>query len=129
PQDNILLTGKELVDQYLVPLSTLPVLKEAIRYNSKVISISRQQNDKIKSLHREKQTFEIYVERNHEIAIVEARSIIDDTGHCGNPNPTTSHGVWLNSEKQYENHIEYVIPDITKNVKRYADKTVVEIGG
>src|SRR5699024_11312523 len=55
PQDNILPTGKELVDQYLVPLSTLPVLKEAIRYNSKVISISRQQNDKMKSLHREKQ--------------------------------------------------------------------------
>ena len=59
PQDNILPTGKELVDQYLVPLSTLPVLKEAIRYNSKVISISRQQNDKMKSLHREKQPFEI----------------------------------------------------------------------
>ena len=129
PQDNILPTGKELVDQYLVPLSTLPVLKEAIRYNSKVISISRQQNDKMKSLHREKQPFEIYVERNHEIEIVEARAIIDATGTWGNPNPSTSNGVWLNSEKQCENHIEYGIPDITKSVKRYADKTVAVVGG
>ena len=117
------------MDQYLVPLSTLPVLKEAIRYNSKVISISRQQNDKMKSLHREKQPFEIYVERNHEIEIVEARAIIDATGTWGNPNPSTSNGVWLNSEKQCENHIEYGIPDITKSVKRYADKTVAVVGG
>jgi len=129
PQNDVLPTGKELVDQYLVPLSTLPVLKEAIRYNSKVISISRKQNDKMKSLNREKQPFEIYVERNHDIEIVEARSIIDATGTWGNPNPSTSNGVWLNSEKQCENHIEYGIPDITKSVKRYANKTVAVIGG
>ncbi|WP_342512441.1 NAD(P)-binding domain-containing protein [Sporosarcina sp. FSL K6-1522] len=128
PQDDILPTGKELVDQYLVPLSTVPALQKAIRYNSKVISISRKQNDKMKSLHREKQPFEIYIERNHAIEIVEARAIIDATGTWGKPNPATSNGVWLNSEKQCANHIEYGIPDITKRVKRYADKTVAVIG-
>src|SRR5699024_12641608 len=57
------------------------------------------------------------------------RAIIDATGTWGNPNPSTSNGVWLNSEKQCENHIEYGIPDITKSEKRYADKTVAVVGG
>src|SRR5699024_12859319 len=76
----VLPTGKELVDQYLMPLSKLPVLKESIQYNSKVISISRKQNDKMKSLDREKKPFEIYVEKNNDIEIVEARAVIDATG-------------------------------------------------
>ncbi|MFH4921510.1 NAD(P)-binding domain-containing protein, partial [Staphylococcus cohnii] len=129
PQDDVLPTGKELVDQYLMPLSKLPVLKESIQYNSKVISISRKQNDKMKSLDREKKPFEIYVEKNNDIEIVEARAIIDATGTWGNPNPATSNGVWLNSEKQCLNHIEYGIPEIENNINRYANKTVAVIGG
>src|SRR5699024_8041008 len=84
--------------------------------------------DKMKSLHREKQPFEIYVERNHEIEIVEARAIIDATGTWGNPNPSTSNGVWLNSETQCENHIEYGIPDITKSEYSDSDETVAVVG-
>ncbi|MFG3613362.1 NAD(P)-binding domain-containing protein [Rummeliibacillus stabekisii] len=129
PQNDVLPTGKELVEQYLEPLSKLPAIKETIRYNSKVISISRKQNDKMKSLNREKQPFEIYVERNQDIEIVEARAIIDATGTWGNPNPATSNGVWLNSEKQCKNHIEYGIPNVAKSSNRYADKTVAVIGG
>src|SRR5699024_12642204 len=88
------------------PYTTLFRSKESIQYNSKVISISRKQNDKMKSLDREKKPFEIYVEKNNDIEIVEARAIIDATGTWGNPNPATSNGVWLNSEKQCLNHIE-----------------------
>src|SRR5699024_11272762 len=38
-------------------------------------------------------------------------------------------GVWLNSEKQCLNHIEYGIPEIENNINRYANKTVAVIGG
>src|SRR5699024_8727074 len=101
----------------------------SIQYNSKVISISRKQNDKMKSLDREKKPFEIYVEKNNDIEIVEARAIIDATGTWGNPNPATSNGVWLNSEKQCLNHIEYGIAEIENNINRYANKTVAVTGG
>lgn len=129
PQDNVLPTGRELIEQYLEPLSELPVLKESIRYNSKVISISRKENDKMKSLNREKQPFEIYVEHNQNVEIVEARAIIDATGTWGNPNPATSNGVWLSSEKECQNHIEYGIPNVAQNTTRYANKTIAVIGG
>ncbi|MGX9134907.1 NAD(P)-binding domain-containing protein [Rummeliibacillus sp. JY-2-4R] len=129
PQDDVLPTGRELIEQYLEPLSELPVIKEWIRYNSKVVSISRKENDKMKSLNREKQPFEIYLERNHNMEIVEARAIIDATGTWGNPNPATSNGVWLNSEKECQNHIEYGIPNVAQNTTRYANKTIAVIGG
>ena len=105
------------------------MLKESIRYNSKVVSISRKENDKMKSLNREKQPFEIYLERNHGVEIVEARAIIDATGTWGNPNPATSNGVWLNSEKECQNQIEYGIPNVAQNTTRYANKTIAVIGG
>ncbi len=129
PQDDILPTGQELIDQYLNPLSELPVLKESIRYNSKVVSIARKENDKMKSLNREKQPFEIYVEHDHGVELVEARAVIDATGTWGNPNPATSNGVWLSSEKECQDLIEYGIPNVMKNTNRYANKTIAVIGG
>ncbi|UQW97260.1 NAD(P)-binding domain-containing protein [Rummeliibacillus sp. G93] len=129
PQDDILPTGKELIEQYLEPLSELPVLKKSIQYNSKVVSISRKENDKMKTINREKQPFEIYVESNRGLEIVEARAIIDATGTWGNPNPATSNGVWLSSEKECQEHIEYGIPNIIQNTTRYANKTIAVIGG
>jgi len=129
PQDDVLPTGRELIEQYLEPLSELPALKESIHYNSKVVSISRKENDKMKTLNREKQPFEIYIESINGMDIVEARAIIDATGTWGNPNPATSNGVWLSSEKECKNHIEYGIPDVAKSTTRYANKTIAVIGG
>lgn len=129
PQDDILPTGKELIEQYLEPLSELPVLKKSIHYNSKVVSISRKENDKMKTINREKQPFEIYVESNRGLEILEARAIIDATGTWGNPNPATSNGVWLSSERDCQEHIEYGIPNISQNTTRYANKTIAVIGG
>lgn len=129
PQDDILPTGRELIEQYLEPLSELPVIKESIYYNSKVVSISRKENDKMKTKNREKQPFEIYVDNHQELKIVEARAIIDATGTWGNPNPVTSNGVWLSSERACQDYIEYGIPDIVQNTTRYANKTIAVIGG
>ncbi|AMX00318.1 NAD(P)-binding domain-containing protein [Rummeliibacillus stabekisii] len=129
PQDDLLPTGRELIEQYLEPLSELPVLKESIHYNSKVVSISRKEHDKMKTVNREKQPFEIYIECNHRVEIVEVRAIIDATGTWGNPNPATSNGVWLSSERDCQEHIEYGIPDISQNTIRYANKTIAVIGG
>ena len=42
-------TGHELIDLYLKPLAELTQIKPSIRLNSKVVGISRQFNDKMKS--------------------------------------------------------------------------------
>ena len=122
-------TGHELIDLYLKPLAELKQIKPSIRLNSKVVGISRQLNDKMKSKNRLNQSFNIYVEKEDDIDIIEAKAVIDATGTWGNPNPANSTGVWLKNEKALADHIEYGIPDINTNPKRYANKKVAVIGG
>ncbi|MGE7989362.1 NAD(P)-binding domain-containing protein [Lysinibacillus fusiformis] len=122
-------TGHELIDLYLKPLAELTQIKPSIRLNSKVVGISRQLNDKMKSKNRLNQSFNIYVEKEDDIDIIEAKAVIDATGTWGNPNPANSTGVWLKNEKALADHIEYGIPDINTNPKRYVNKKVAVIGG
>ncbi|MGE7941785.1 NAD(P)-binding domain-containing protein [Lysinibacillus xylanilyticus] len=122
-------TGHELIDLYLKPLAELAQIKPSIRLNSKVVGISRQLNDKMKSKNRVNQSFNVYVEKGDDINIIEAKAVIDATGTWGNPNPANSTGVWLQTEKALADHIEYGIPDINTNTKRYANKKIAVIGG
>lgn len=122
-------TGHELIDEYLKPLAELPKIKPAIQFLSKVVAISRQQNDKMKSKNRLNQPFVLYVESNGVTKIIEARAVIDASGTWGNPNPANSNGVWLQSERALARHIEYGIPEIKAKVERYAGKRVAVIGG
>jgi thioredoxin reductase len=122
-------TGHELIDLYLKPLAELAPIKPSIRLNSKVVGISRQLNDKMKSKNRVNQSYNVYVEKGDDINIIEAKAVIDATGTWGNPNPANSTGVWLQTEKALADHIEYGIPDINSNTKRYANKKIAVIGG
>lgn len=122
-------TGHELIDLYLKPLSELPNIKPFISLSSKVVSVSRLTNDKMKTKERLNQPFVLYVESNGDTKIIQARAVIDATGTWGNPNPANSNGVWLQSEKALASHIDYGIPEIATNVERYAGKKVAVIGG
>ncbi|WGT41634.1 NAD(P)-binding domain-containing protein [Lysinibacillus sp. 1 U-2021] len=129
PNLDTLPTGHELIDLYLKPLSELIQIKPNIQLNAKVVGISRQLNDKMKTKNRVEQSFTIYIEHENDIRVIEARAVIDATGTWGNPNPANSTGVWLQNEKALADHIEYGIPDINTNPKRYANKKVAVIGG
>ncbi|MFL1997238.1 NAD(P)-binding domain-containing protein [Lysinibacillus irui] len=129
PNLDTLPTGHELIDLYLKPLSELIQIKPNIQLNAKVVGISRQLNDKMKTKNRVEQSFTIYIEQGNDIRMIEARAVIDATGTWGNPNPANSTGVWLQNEKALADHIEYGIPDINMNTKRYANKKIAVIGG
>lgn len=129
PNLDTLPTGHELIDLYLKPLSELVQIKPNIQLNAKVVGISRQLNDKMKTKNRADQSFIIYIEQENDIRVIEAKAVIDATGTWGNPNPTNSTGVWMKNEKALADHIEYGIPDINTNPKRYANKKVAVIGG
>ncbi|WP_036116960.1 NAD(P)-binding domain-containing protein [Lysinibacillus sphaericus] len=122
-------TGHELIDLYLKPLAELAQIKPYIQLNSKVVGISRQLNDKMKSKNRVNQSFMVYVEKGDDVNIIEAKAVIDATGTWGNPNPANSTGVWLQTEKVLADHIEYGIPDIKVNSTKYANKKIAVIGG
>jgi len=129
PNLETLPTGHELIDLYLKPLAELAQIKPFIQLNSKVVGVSRELNDKMKSKNRVNQSFKIYVETENDIHVMEAKAVIDATGTWGNPNPANSTGVWLQTEKVLADHIEYGIPDIKMNTSRYANKKIAVIGG
>ncbi|MGE7689798.1 NAD(P)-binding domain-containing protein [Lysinibacillus sp. NPDC097214] len=129
PNLETLPTGHELIDLYLKPLAELAQIKPFIHLNSKVVGVSRQLNDKMTSKNRVNQPFKIYIETEDDINIIEAKAVIDATGTWGNPNPANSTGVWLQNEKALASRIEYGIPDIHTNTKRYANKRIAVIGG
>lgn len=129
PNLEILPTGHELIDLYLKPLAELAQIKSFIQLNTKVVGVSRQLNDKMKSKNRVNQSFKIYVEKENDINVIVAKAVIDATGTWGNPNPANSTGVWLQTEKVLAKNIEYGIPDIKMNTARYANKKIAVIGG
>ena len=129
PNLETLPTGHELIDLYLKPLAEFAQIKPFIQLNSKVVGVSRQLNDKMKSKNRVNQSFNIYIETEDGINVIEAKAVIDATGTWGNPNPASSTGVWLHNEKALASRIEYGIPDIQTNTKRYANKKIAVIGG
>ncbi|KQL19466.1 NAD(P)-binding domain-containing protein [Cytobacillus solani] len=130
PELEKLPTGKEIVEQYLEPLSNLSEFQPYIQLNTKVVSIGKKDTDKMKTLNRENIPFIIHTESNGTYKTFEARAVIDATGTWGNPNPATSSGVWLNEEKSLHEQVFYGIPNILeKEKKRYANKRVAVVGG
>lgn len=122
-------TGNELVDEYLKPLSNTPEIKDMLHLNTRVLSISRKNIDKMKTANRDSLPFVLYTEQNGAFKLFEARAIIDASGTWGNPNPANSSGVWLKDEEAIHEQIFYGIPDILgKDKNRYLNKRVAVIG-
>ncbi|TCJ01095.1 NAD(P)-binding domain-containing protein [Cytobacillus praedii] len=130
PELEKLPTGKELVEQYLEPLSNLSEIQPYIQLNTRVVSIGKKDTDKMKTQNRENIPFIIHTESNGSYKTFEARAVIDATGTWGNPNPAVSSGVWLNDEKSLHEQVFYGIPNILEKEKeRYANKRVAVVGG
>ncbi|MDK8643309.1 NAD(P)-binding domain-containing protein (plasmid) [Niallia taxi] len=122
-------TGKELVDNYLIPFSKIPEIREVIALNTKVISIAKKNIDKMKTANRENVPFVIYTEQKGIIQSIEARAVIDATGTWGNHNPANSNGVWLKTEKNLREKAFYGLPDILgESIHRYKNKKVAVVG-
>lgn len=130
PDLDALPTGKELVEQYLYPLSNLPEIQPFIHLNTKVLSIGKKDTDKMKTANRDNVPFIIYAEKDGEFQTFEARAVLDATGTWGNPSPSNSNGIWVKDEIALKDQIFYGIPDILgKQKERYANKRVVVVGG
>ncbi|MDQ0861503.1 NAD(P)-binding domain-containing protein [Bacillus sp. V2I10] len=129
PDPEALPTGKDLVEQYLHPLSNLPEIQPFLYLNTKVLSIGKKDTDKMKTANRDGVPFIINAENDGVFQTFEARAVLDSTGTWGNPNPSTSNGIWLNDEKSLHQQIFYGIPDILgKEIDRYANKRVSVVG-
>ena len=122
--------GKQLVSDYLKPLSEISVINQNLHLNTKVLSVGRKGLDKMKNANRENLPFSIQVNENGIFKIYEAKAVIDASGTWQNPNPVGSGGVFAIGEKENNNHFFYGMPDVNgKLIERYANKSVLVVGG
>ena len=123
-------TGRELVERYLVPLAGHPAIAPHLRFNARVISVSRRGMDRVPSAGREERPFEIVTrspdgrESRHL-----ARAVIDASGTWRSPNPAGASGVPAEGERAAAARISYGIPDVAGAAKqRFAGKRVMVLG-
>ncbi|MFB1099630.1 NAD(P)-binding domain-containing protein [Terribacillus sp. JSM ZJ617] len=126
PDKDKLPTGQELVNDYLKPLSQLQVMQEKIRFNSKVVALTKDGADKLKSDNRNERAFVVHYKNGSKLEKVRASAIIDASGTWQNPNPPYADGVWLDSSIRDSVHTN--IPAVKQQPEVFKDKHAVVIG-
>lgn len=126
PEADKLPTGKQLVNEYLKPLSNLPQIKKNITYRAEVIDITKKNIDKMKSKLRDQTPFVLYVKVNGAMEKIEAKAVIDASGTWNNPNPASADGIWRREGLQKELYTH--IPDIATESETFKNKHVAVIG-
>jgi thioredoxin reductase len=130
PPPDGLPTGRELVEQYLLPLARLPGIADGLRLNTRVTSIARKGFDKMKTPGREQAPFVLRLQSadGAEEEIL-ARSVIDASGTYSTPNPLGGNGLPAIGERANADRIVYGIPDILgRDRVRYAGRRVMVVG-
>jgi hypothetical protein len=123
-------TGRELVEDYLAPLANTPQIKPHLRPSTRVVGVSRQGVDKMKTPGREEAPFAL----RHETADGEeqdvlARAVIDASGTYETPNPLGASGIPAIGEQALREYIFYGIPDILGTLsERYEGRRVLVVG-
>lgn len=129
PDPDVLPTAGEVIDQYLAPLANIRVMAEALRFNTRVVSIARKGFDKVKTAGRDAAPFTLRVRTPDGDADLEAWAVIDASGTWGNPNPLGANGLPALGEQKLAHRIAYGMPDVLgRQRSRYAGKRVLVAG-
>lgn len=130
PDLNVLPTGDELVDGYLVPLAA--ALQDVIRTDSRVVAVSREGIDKTRSAKRDATPLLVRIARtdgSHED--VHARSVIDASGTWSQPNPLGRSGLPAPGENRAaaQGLITQPLPAVNGTEReRFAGRHVLVVG-
>jgi len=123
-------TGQDLLDLYLAPLAATPEIAPHIRLDSRVISVTRQGMDKMKTLGRADAPFVVRVRSaaGHDDTLL-AWAVIDASGTWTMPNPLGASGVPAIGEDELRDSISYGIPDVLGAQRaRYAGRRTLVVG-
>lgn len=120
-------TGHDIVDRYLAPLAS--ALAPRIRFNSRVVGVSRRHHDRMKDGVRERAPFLVRVATAAGGSDLLARAVIDASGTVGNPAPLGASGLPALGEPELASRIFYGIPEVTdRHRARYAGRRVLVAG-
>ena len=129
PDPHDLPLAGDVVRRVLQPFAELPEVAAALQLRTKVVSVSREGYDKVKSKGRESAPFVIRALRDGKPIELRARAVIDSTGTWNTPNPIGASGLPAIGEREASRHIFYGIPDVLGVQRaRYAGKRTLVVG-
>ena len=121
--------AREIVERVLQPFAALPAVASALKLDTRVISISREGFDKVKSAGREKAAFVVRALQAGQPVELRARAVIDATGTWRTPNPIGANGLAALGEAEAAAQIFYGIPDLQGPLRqRYEGKRTLVVG-
>lgn len=123
-------SGREVVEEYLRPLSQVPRIQAVLHLQTRVTAVSRQRMDKVKTPTREETPFLVRVQlASGEEEDLTVRAVIDASGTYLTPNPLGTHGLLARGERALQAHIFAGIPDVLGCERtRYAGRRVLVVG-
>lgn len=123
-------TGRELVDDYLVPLAELPEIGSRIQFGSRVVAVSREGMDRTRTAGRAQAPFLLRVRRTGgKVEEFAARAVIDASGTYTTPNPLASSGLTPLGLEQVADRVLHALPDVLGDDRaRFAGRHTVVVG-
>jgi N-acetylglutamate synthase-like GNAT family acetyltransferase len=129
PPDAELPLAGEVAERVLQPFAALPEVARALRLDTKVVSVSREGFDKVKSAGRSEAPFVVRATQGDETIELRARAVIDATGTWSTPNPVGASGLQAIGEAEARSQISYGIPDILGSARaRFEGKRTLVVG-
>ena len=129
PKETRVPHGRELVEQYLAPLSKTAALAPHIRYGSRVQSVSRRGMDRTRTTGRRETPFVLRVQHDEGTTDLLARAVIDTSGTTTTPNGMLASGVNPSEPDRLLSHVTAALPDVMgADRARFAGKDVLVIG-
>jgi thioredoxin reductase len=127
PDLNTLPTGRDLVEDYLIPLSEVPELAGRIRLGARVTAIGRNV-DKVDN-DRRTTPFVIRFTTADGEQEVQATSVIDASGTWLTPNPLGANGLPARGENAVRDRLRYGMPDVLGTEQsHYRGQTTAVVG-
>jgi hypothetical protein len=119
----------EVVERVLQPYAALPAVARALRLNTRVVAISREGFDKVKTTGRDGAPFVIRALQDGRPIELRARAVIDASGTWSTPNPLGANGLPALGEKENADAIFYGIPDVLgRDRAHYAGRRTLVAG-
>ena len=129
PADGEHPTGGELIERYLAPLSNEPAIAVNLRLQRRVVAITRDGVDKVRTEGREDAPFVVTTDGPHGVERTHVRAVIDASGTWTSPNPLGADGRFAIGERAASDRITYGIPDaLGRDRTRYAGRRVAIVG-
>ncbi|GAB3646071.1 NAD(P)/FAD-dependent oxidoreductase [Glycomyces tarimensis] len=130
PDPDALPTGRELVDDYLAPLAAVPRLAERLRFDARVVAVTRLGADKTRTLDREGRPYLLRTRTAAgEYTDVVADAVIDASGTWGHANPLGAHGLAAPGEDAAAAWSAGPLPDVLgADRDRFAGRHTLVVG-